>query len=344
MAYIKAGDQRGIDCAREWTEALQRTGLYHSLELPDGTVLEGLMKLDHQKKRLARFPLPANLPGKRVLDIGCWDGWFSFEMERRGAEVMAIDIIEREKFRMAHKLWNSKIDFRVLDIDELTPATAGRFDIILFFGVLYHLRHPLLSLERVCQLTRDMALVESFVIDDRLEPGRAILEFYETNELQGQMDNWYGPNTACLLALCRAAGFARVELGDVCDQRAPVTCYRHWEPVPAHPAQPPPEIVSVVNNRSCKTEFHKRKDEYASCYFKSIVPGLRPLDVKIEIDGYGYPALSVTPQGGDGWQADIRFPQGLDPGQHAVRMRLEGSDYGNSVSVEVQPALTGEWL
>ena len=64
-------------------------GFYHSIELPDGRVLEGILKIDTLKERLKAMSIPADLRGKRALDIGTWDGWFGFEMERRGAEVMA---------------------------------------------------------------------------------------------------------------------------------------------------------------------------------------------------------------------------------------------------------------
>ena len=87
---------------------------------------------------------------------------------------------------------------------------------VFFLGVLYHLRHPLLALEIVCGLTTEVAIVESFVIDAETwkEHQNAIptMEFYETFELGNQYDNWNGPTVACLLAMCRAAGFARVEL------------------------------------------------------------------------------------------------------------------------------------
>ena len=82
----------------------------------------------------------------------------------------------------------------------------------MFLGVLYHLKHPMLALEKVCELATDMVCVESFVIDDGSDPAaKPVMEFYETTELCGQFDNWVGPNTACLLAMCRAAGFARVQ-------------------------------------------------------------------------------------------------------------------------------------
>ena len=92
----------------------------------------------------------------------------------------------------------SKVDYRILDFYELPAAGLGKFDVVLFLGVLYHLRHPLLALEIVCGLTTDVAIVESFVIDAETwkEHQNAIptLEFYETFELGNQYDNWNGPH------------------------------------------------------------------------------------------------------------------------------------------------------
>ena len=209
-------------------EEFAENGWYHSIELPDGRVIEGLQSLEQQKRRLEKFPIPEDLTGKRVLDIGTWDGWFAFEMERRGAEVMAIDCVEQPAFHLAYDLLGSKVDYRVMDVADLSVERAGRFDIVLFFGVLYHLKHPLLALEKVCEITKDLALVESFVTGGELlaegEQQRPSMEFYETGELCGRLDNWVGPNTRCLLAFCRTAGFARVELVETLSQRAHVVC------------------------------------------------------------------------------------------------------------------------
>lgn len=87
-------------------------------------------------------------------------------------------------------------------------------------GVLYHLKHPLLGLERVCELCTDLACVESYVSgDEGLDP---VMEFYEVDELRGQFDNWVGPNLACLTAFCRTAGFAHVEHTDTTEGRVSV--------------------------------------------------------------------------------------------------------------------------
>src|ERR1019366_10399961 len=72
------------DPNREKLEELARLGWYHSMELPDGRVIPGFQSLDASRNRLAQFPVPGDLRGKRALDIGAWDGWFSFELERRG--------------------------------------------------------------------------------------------------------------------------------------------------------------------------------------------------------------------------------------------------------------------
>src|SRR5882672_7683411 len=71
---------------------------YHSIELPDGSVMPGLQTLETLRWRLSLFGLEADLRGKRVLDIGAWDGWFSFECERRGAEVTAVDCVALDTF------------------------------------------------------------------------------------------------------------------------------------------------------------------------------------------------------------------------------------------------------
>src|SRR5580658_3153416 len=127
---------------KRWGGDLAQTGWWHSFELPDGRKIDGANDLPGLKRRLALFPIPDDLSGKRVLDIGAWDGWFSFELERRGADVVSVDNVESPNFLYLHRELNSRIDYRILDVYELTPQKLGRFDIVLFLGVLYHLKHP----------------------------------------------------------------------------------------------------------------------------------------------------------------------------------------------------------
>src|SRR6266481_6191545 len=108
------------------------------------------MPLTVQKERYARYPIPDDLRGKRVLDVGASDGWFSFEMERRGAHVIALEASSGTKILEAKKLLRSRIDVRIGDICGLAWQDLGTFDIILVFGVLEELAEPATALENIC--------------------------------------------------------------------------------------------------------------------------------------------------------------------------------------------------
>src|ERR1700756_1225374 len=105
---------------RQWDRERAQKGWWHSFELPGGRVIEGVADLASLKHRLAQFPIPDDLTGKRVLDIGAWDGWFSFEMERRGAHVIALEASTETKILEAKKKLRSRIDVRFGDIGVLT--------------------------------------------------------------------------------------------------------------------------------------------------------------------------------------------------------------------------------
>src|SRR5580698_4167002 len=260
---IAAGDRAFEERVQRLADQVHARCRYHSIELPDGGVLPGLQTIDHLRWRLDHFGLPADLRGKRVLDVGAWDGWFSFECERRGADVVAVDCVALDTFIEAKQLLGSKVEYLTLDVNELSARRLGRFDIVLFFGVLYHLRHPLLGLEKVVELCTDQALIESYVIPSEQRTIPALMEFYERTELGGQIDNWCGPSPEGLLAMCRSAGFAQAELKDITNQRASVVCRRNW-PAPED-AGKPPHLNAVVNNRTQVAQFHPLKDEYLCC-------------------------------------------------------------------------------
>jgi 2-polyprenyl-3-methyl-5-hydroxy-6-metoxy-1,4-benzoquinol methylase len=328
---ISAGDSAFEARTQMLSEQVRARIRCHSIELPDGNVLPGLQSTDHLRWRLGIFGLPEDLRGKRVLDIGAWDGWFSFECERRGADVVAVDCVALDTFLEAKQLLGSKVEYFTLDVNELSATNLGRFDIVLFFGVLYHLRHPLLGLERLVELCTDFALVESFVISSESRAIPAVMEYYEHGELGGQIDNWCGPTPECLVSFCRSAGFVDTQLLDVTNNRASVICRRRWPEPPAHPA-PAPELRSAVNNRSWEPRFHPQKDEYLCCFFRSPDTTLLRGNVFIEVDGFGTQALVVTPDGSGGWQANCLRPPGLEPGIHEVRIRTAASARSNTVT------------
>ncbi|HZU24476.1 MAG TPA: methyltransferase domain-containing protein [Bryobacteraceae bacterium] len=337
MAHVRAGDAASTARTRELLKDLTELGWYHSIELPDGTVIPGLHSSDQLRARLARFGLPEDLRGKRVLDIGAWDGWFSFEMERRGARVVAVDVVERSTFRRAHELLGSRVEFVLSDVFQLSPERIGRFDIVLFLGVLYHVKHPLLALERVCALTTDVACVQSFVSDDGDLAASPNMEFYETNELVGRMDNWVGPNTSCLLAFCRTAGFAQVEFAGIEHHHAHVVCRRHWPEEPENPAEPAPVVTGAVNHRTGEGILETAFDDYVAVFFKADPGDLRLNEVLPEIGGYGVQPVYLGHGGAGGWQLNCGLPPGIGRGRAMLRVRTSRSRFSNAVPILIDP-------
>lgn len=309
----------------DWATDSSVNAWWHSFDFPTGERISGVRSKEDLQSHLARFPIGDDLHGKRVLDIGTWDGWFSFECERRGAEVVAIDRWDNPRFRYAHAQFDSHVDYLVKDVYDLTPRELGHFDIVLFFGVLYHLKHPLLALEKVCALSRDSVYLESHVLDrdrrDASKSKRPIIEIYETDELAGQTDNWTGPNSDGLLALCRIAGFARVSLLDVTAHRAYVACYRSWASGEGDRPEDAPVLVKAVNNFNGGINFSSNRDEYVSCWFRSTGQRLTRDDVQPAVGAWGSIPLSVEQASGDVWQANFKLPPGLDQGFHDVTLR-----------------------
>jgi tRNA (mo5U34)-methyltransferase len=339
------------DLVRQWRAQRVERGWWHSFELPDGTLIQGVCDLPGLKKRIQQFPIPENLRGKRVLDIGAWDGWYSFEMERRGAEVLAIDNWDNPRFHQVRAMLNSRVEYRQIDMYDLTPERVGRFDIVLFMGVLYHLKHPLLALERVCALTTDMAAVDSFILREQHRPGekvdeRPVMEFYETNEFGGQTDNWVAPSLACLQAFCRTAGFARVELRNVLELGACLACYRHWER-PAAGAPQGPELLAAKHNLNDGINFDSSRDELVSAWFRWSGRQLGFDDVRPEVGGYGVRPIHVARAGPPGsnddrWQANFKLPPGLTPGWHEVSLRIGASHPGSAQRIAVDLPLVAD--
>jgi tRNA (mo5U34)-methyltransferase len=324
---------------QDFLKDFNRKGWYHSFAFADGGAIDGFISLDTLRERYGRFPIPEDLTGRRVLDIGAWDGWFSFEAERHGAAVTAIDCVEYDTFRQVQRRLGSRVDYRIVDLFELAGTGLGRFDYAFFLGVLYHLKHPLLGLETVCELTREIALVDSFVTDgDSWMEHRDELpsmEFYETDELAGRLDNWYGPSVTCLLALCRAAGFARVELLHAQGNLASVACHRRWEPAPKDGLHTAPGLLSAVNHADFGINFTARRDQYVTCWFTSEREEVGREDLRLEVDGFGAPAMFVKREDGARWMANFRLPPGLEPGWKQVRLRLADTPFSEPVRIAV---------
>jgi tRNA (mo5U34)-methyltransferase len=169
--------------------------------------------------------VPADLRGKRVLDVGAWNGCFSFECERRGAEdVLAIgpETSSATGFDKLKRFLNSRVEYKQGTVYHLQPEEIGKFDIIIFFGVLYHLRHPLLALDmmrRVClgNLFLETAALDANTIIDsegmllsEIAPRLVsvpILQFYRSGELNNDTTNWFSFNKKCIEDMLLSSGF-----------------------------------------------------------------------------------------------------------------------------------------
>jgi tRNA (mo5U34)-methyltransferase len=331
-----AGNPEFQRLIRLQTEAFARNTPYHSLELLDGTVIPGLIPIANLKARLDAYPLPEDLRGRRVLDIGAASGWNSFECERRGADVVAVDCVEYEELTAVKRLRDSKLEYAIADMEEITPERFGFFDYVLFFGVLYHLRHPLLGLENVCAVTRGVAFIESFVIDTEPSAERCFMEFYETDELGGQIDNWCGPTTQCLISMVRAAGFPRVDFKYASDRRGGLVAHRRFESASPKPGAEPPFLCSAVNNRYGDNIFQPHKDEYLCAAFLHNHE-LHRDDVLVEIDQYGVPPLILVRHPAGHWQVNAKVPPGISPGDREVRVGTRDAGFSEPVSIRMLP-------
>jgi tRNA (mo5U34)-methyltransferase len=205
-------------CQRKLRAVARVPFWWHTIDLGDGVTTPGHSSARSQEVRANA--IPGSLQGKTVLDAGCWDGFFSFWCERRGAAVTPIDDFQHkdfvgskygielkggEGFRVAARLLGSRLKLKRRDFASL----QGSFDIVLFFGVLYHERHPLLALEHLARLTRECAVVETHYIKSDRQP---FLRFYAGSSLNDDPTNFWGPTLSCVELMLREVGFRRVSL------------------------------------------------------------------------------------------------------------------------------------
>jgi tRNA (mo5U34)-methyltransferase len=210
-----------------------KLGWWHRIDLGHGIITPGT---DDSPRKLARLGMPADLTGKSVLDIGAWDGFFSFEAEKRGAaRVVAIDASwsgpdggpTKYGFTFAHRALGSRVESHHLSVYDVDPATLGTFDLVLFLGVLYHVRDPLGALERVRSVTAGTAIIETET--DMLWTRRPALGFYPGAELNADASNWFAPNVPALLGLARAAAFSNAEVHSRSSLPHRIgRAFRHW--------------------------------------------------------------------------------------------------------------------
>lgn len=205
---------------------------FHNLRLPSGHQTapdHPLGDYPSFKWRDLRVAIPEDLTGWRALDIGCNAGFYSFELARRGAAVLGIDADDHylRQARWAAELFelDRRIEFRRLQVYDLARLRE-RFDLVLFMGVLYHLRYPLLALDLVAEKVGRLLVLQTLTmpgeeavespadlgIDERerlTSAGWPKMAFLERS-LAGDPTNWWAPNHACVEAMVRSAGLEMI--------------------------------------------------------------------------------------------------------------------------------------
>lgn len=149
-----------------------------------------------------------------MIDVGAWDGFFSFVAEQLGAaRVLATDYFcwkdgGEGGFDLAKRLLNSKVEEMVIPVEELSPSTVGQFDLVLFLGVLYHAENPMLYLRNIYSICRRMAIVETLV--DAMDYPRPAAVFYPGATVNNDHTTFWGPNDLAVKAMLREVGFTAI--------------------------------------------------------------------------------------------------------------------------------------
>lgn len=159
--------------------------------------------------------LPADLSGRRILDIGSANGCMSLECERRGAaEVIGLtplNGLEWGHHQLRDLVGATKTHFRLGSVYDLNPDVLGYFDTVLFCGVLYHLRYPMLAIDNIRRVATNEVFIETHLCDDQLSPADKdipLWRFYRFDELNHDHSNWFGPNIAAVQQAFESAGFS----------------------------------------------------------------------------------------------------------------------------------------
>jgi tRNA (mo5U34)-methyltransferase len=200
---------------------------WHSIDLGDhwSSGAKTRENVEAEAQHIFRSPVA----GKTVLDVGAWDGFFSFEAERLGAaRVLATDHFcwsgpgwgTKAGFDYARRCRDSKVESLDIDIPDISPETVGVWDVVLFLGVLYHLKDPFTGLERISKVVGETLIIETVTaLNDFTEP---VARYYYLGELNNDRSNYWAPNVLCLELMLREIGFTKIDF--VRSPLAPTHC------------------------------------------------------------------------------------------------------------------------
>jgi tRNA (mo5U34)-methyltransferase len=230
----------GDDLATE----ISRYYWWHSIDLGTGIVTPGQKTPEQHVEECHNYFDAIDLCGKSVLDIGAWNGFYSFEAKRRGASrVVATDCFTwshpifqgRKSFEFARAALDMDVQAIEIDVAEMTADKLGSFDVVLFLGVLYHLPNPIDGLQRVAALANELLVVETML--DFQDIGRPAMAYYHDNDPKNDLSNfWWAPNVACLVTLLRGHGFPVIDCA-IYEERRGV--FHAWRSTAARRCEPP---------------------------------------------------------------------------------------------------------
>ncbi len=213
-------------------EEVARYDWYHTIDLGDGVVTPGMF--DH-RDMVDRYLLPADLSGMRCLDVGTMDGFWAFEMERRGAaEVVAADVddpseldwppaerarvepvldaTKQERFELVHTALGSRVERRLRSVYQLDPEELGLFDLVYCGDLLVHLKDPITAVERMLGVCRGSTILCNPITKFPLGRNRPLAEFDGIDHFQ-----WWALSQPAIERIMRAVGFQRVEAAEPFD-------------------------------------------------------------------------------------------------------------------------------
>jgi SAM-dependent methyltransferase len=221
-AWLKGGTlTTDLQSATNLQDIVDSYHWWHSIDLGGGVITNGIKAPALMQLEYKNIFSKIDLVGRTVLDVGAWNGGFAVEAWRRGAaSVTGLDhhtwndphFRGKETFNLISDITASNLKpiDRNLDDPRLDLSDLGQFDVVLFLGVFYHLKNPLSALREVSRTVRDVLVLETHV--ERFSTDRPAMVFYPGAELAGDSENWWGPNTACIVALLKLMGFARIEI------------------------------------------------------------------------------------------------------------------------------------
>jgi tRNA (mo5U34)-methyltransferase len=190
---------------------------FHTIDLGNGIITPGAKSAAVLGPESRAIFDPLDLRGRSVLDVGAWNGFYTVESIRRGTNsVCAVDsptwlradLRGKETFDFVMERLGLNVRTHVIDVQEISKAEIGSYDVVLFLGVFYHLLNPIAALNGLSEIANEVLVVETYL--DLRDCPRPAMVFYPGRELANDATNWWGPNRPCVESLLQTLGFKHI--------------------------------------------------------------------------------------------------------------------------------------